>query len=449
MNSPENSPACLSYLTIYNPSLKPLHLVEPGDEDAQEQAHIVFYTSRERAVSRDKLLRQIGLAKALVSFADAFGAHAQATDVHSQGRRMVTISPEHGFWIHACLELRKRARSVIQRKQPQAKGKAQATVQETEKSQVQTVLDYDESSVNDIAVKAQLQRGYEELKASSIRHGSFTSTLDTLGQEALALQLERFFTVWAWSWDVEAAVDFADHLGIRLHPYHREVSPKLEILAETLPDNYAPCLLLPPYIIPSTRYIDHAYPIALPRHLMHRLAAITQRSTARGPTEDHEQQLDDNGLSGSSPPPLSSARTEMAAPAAGGGGRGMLSIPTIGIGMDAIDVRKWSWPGYLTFSKGRGSKPQVQTGLAKEYEDGQRDTTSSRMIVQQHRLDGPSLQEVMESSHMQVHASGQQVHMPGLGRPGSPALSHEDRNEHPGPLLTDGKLRTLPLLHPL
>lgn len=63
-------PPSLSYLTIYNPTLKPSALVSPDDEDAEEQAHILFYTSKERAVSRDRMLRQIGLAKALVNFAE-------------------------------------------------------------------------------------------------------------------------------------------------------------------------------------------------------------------------------------------------------------------------------------------------------------------------------------------------------------------------------------------
>lgn len=61
-------PPALLYLTIYNPTLLPTGPVAKDDEDAEEQAHILFYTARERAVSRDKMLRQVGLAKALVNF---------------------------------------------------------------------------------------------------------------------------------------------------------------------------------------------------------------------------------------------------------------------------------------------------------------------------------------------------------------------------------------------
>jgi hypothetical protein len=64
-------PPNLQYLTIYNPTLRPTDPIpDDNDEDAEEQAHILFYTSKERAVSRDRMLRQVGLAKALVSFSE-------------------------------------------------------------------------------------------------------------------------------------------------------------------------------------------------------------------------------------------------------------------------------------------------------------------------------------------------------------------------------------------
>ena len=64
------NPASLLYLTVYNPTLKPTGPVPDDDEDAEEQAQILFYTARDRAVSRDRMLRQVGLAKALVNFTE-------------------------------------------------------------------------------------------------------------------------------------------------------------------------------------------------------------------------------------------------------------------------------------------------------------------------------------------------------------------------------------------
>ena len=61
-------PAGLLYLVIYNPTLRPPAGADSDDEDAEEQAHILFYTGKEHAVSRDRMLRQVGLAKALANF---------------------------------------------------------------------------------------------------------------------------------------------------------------------------------------------------------------------------------------------------------------------------------------------------------------------------------------------------------------------------------------------
>ena len=66
----ERLPASLAYLLIYNPSLPAPHSASRDDDDAQEEAHILFYTSRERVASRDRMLRQVGLAKALVNFSE-------------------------------------------------------------------------------------------------------------------------------------------------------------------------------------------------------------------------------------------------------------------------------------------------------------------------------------------------------------------------------------------
>jgi hypothetical protein len=63
-------PASLAYFLIYNPTLPVPHCALKDDEDAQEGAHILFYTSREQVVSRNRMLRQVGLAKALVNFSE-------------------------------------------------------------------------------------------------------------------------------------------------------------------------------------------------------------------------------------------------------------------------------------------------------------------------------------------------------------------------------------------
>lgn len=64
-------PPSLLYLVIYNPLLSPSNNAasEALDEDAGEKAHVLFYTAKDHAVSKDRVLRQVGQAKALVNFA--------------------------------------------------------------------------------------------------------------------------------------------------------------------------------------------------------------------------------------------------------------------------------------------------------------------------------------------------------------------------------------------
>jgi len=64
----ERLPSTLLYLVIFNPTLNPDLPTDNEDEDAQEQAHILFYTSKYHATSRDIMLRQVGLARALIEF---------------------------------------------------------------------------------------------------------------------------------------------------------------------------------------------------------------------------------------------------------------------------------------------------------------------------------------------------------------------------------------------
>lgn len=88
-------PAALAHFVIFNPTLvladeKPARRdngaaapaatpADPGErarekeleDDLREAAQIVFYTSRDSGgVSRDKMLRQVGLAKGLIGFAE-------------------------------------------------------------------------------------------------------------------------------------------------------------------------------------------------------------------------------------------------------------------------------------------------------------------------------------------------------------------------------------------
>ena len=70
---------------------------------------------------------------------------------------------------------------------------------------------------------------------AQLRHGSFASILDALGQQALELQLERFFTVWAWKWDIESPTSLQEHFGMRVHPKAKALAPLVEGFETKLP----------------------------------------------------------------------------------------------------------------------------------------------------------------------------------------------------------------------
>lgn len=82
----------LLYLVIYNPSLKGES--KEDDEDAAEQAHVLFYTAREHAVSKDRVLRQVGLAKALVNFT-AYVQNCSWTSCSSYIEKEECLTPNH------------------------------------------------------------------------------------------------------------------------------------------------------------------------------------------------------------------------------------------------------------------------------------------------------------------------------------------------------------------
>ena len=88
-------------------------------------------------------------------------------------------------------------------------------------------------------------------------HGSFSSILTNLGQQALELQLERFFTVWAWKWDIGDDIDFGGHLGpytwqsshmhspeqlSQVSPYTHSIAPSIYCLMILLSGSYRPAL---------------------------------------------------------------------------------------------------------------------------------------------------------------------------------------------------------------
>lgn len=412
----------LLYLTIYNPTLKPIGEVIGDREDAEEQAHILFYTARERAVSRDKMLRQVGLAKALINFAGLFDSASSCENVHSQSRRMIMLSPESNFWIHACVELAKTPRPAV------TKGKSKGKGKEPEQK-VEVIYDCHDGSVRDVALRAHIRRGYEQFK---LTHGSFTSILANLGQEALELQVERFFTVWAWKWDTDEENEFASHLGPPLHPLTRSLTPILDDFTSQLTFDTTLFALIPPHTVPSTKLMNSNYSNNLPRHIMTRLPPPPPPTTK--PEIMQPSISDDPTIHASTP------RQELPANHGKGGeqsadeikpGTAFMNIPPMNLNLDVRNI-KWNWPGYLTFGKANSARPSVPTTPlepsrshssapsvneqeekptatppAAAMEDNKSDPRKDQPVI-----DTESLQEAMESDGIHAHPSAESSPLP-------------------------------------
>ncbi|PFH51823.1 hypothetical protein AMATHDRAFT_46799 [Amanita thiersii Skay4041] len=363
-------PPTLSYLTIYNPTLKPDYpTVDDDDDDADAQAHILFYTSKERAVSRDRILRQVGLAKALVNFAELFNAEEPCSSVHSQTRRMIMVSPEPDFWIHAGIEVARSQRSAPNKTKTKSKDKAKETAQ-AGTGDAPPVYDYYDGSVHDAAIRTVLLRGYEAFK---LTHGSFTQILSRLGQEALELQLERFFTVWAWSLDLEQPLNFGEHLGgTPLHPNHWVVSRLLGTLESDLATASATVFVHPPHVVPSSSYYEHQYPLSLLYHLstlipipLHQVipSKTGDRFTSTGKDQSSLNQEMRNVI----PQQIQSA---------------------FRYNTQIKDSRKWYWPSYLTF--GRTGSPRLPDYTEKEPPV----TVDSKGLAAEQEGEGPQVSSV-------------------------------------------------------
>lgn len=164
----------------------------------------------------------------------------------------------------------------------------------------------------------------------------------------------------------ERPIELFLFLGTPTHPFYQKLLPTLDRWTSSQPAGIATIVLAPPCVIPSTRYVRAKYPAALPRHLLSVIShgsLATPRAFRKPPiprfgptspaqTQNGRQDGDDNSV-----PPRSRSDT-MRDPSTKSG-NAFLGIPNVNfhVNMQAMDVRKWHWPGYMTFGKGGAKKP--------------------------------------------------------------------------------------------
>ncbi|KAF8513472.1 hypothetical protein JB92DRAFT_3116387 [Gautieria morchelliformis] len=380
-------PASLAYLLIYNPTLPPPQSAPRDDEDAQEEAHILFYTSRERVVSRDRMLRQVGLAKALVNFSEIFKPGQGCDNVHSQGKRMVSVLLEPDFWMHVCVDLAKTRKP---------KAKKSKAVKDTDLPPQGYY--HHEESVHDLALRHYLLKGYESFK---LLHGTCSSILRDSEPGTLETHLEHFFTPWAWNWDFESINEFGTHLGLALHPLNPSLSPLFSSFVDKLPPKTIPILLSPPYVIDSSQNSAALYPSSLPRYLLS-LASSSGRPTLNTNAPKRQK----SSRSSTPNPQPGSADTGVS-----NNTLGFLSAAGVGMG-EVMNVKKWSWPGALTFGKtGSTSRNKLSPALddhtlgSQNNSPGKSSGEQSAVAVKERRSNSCAVQHIHDHLEASVDQS--------------------------------------------
>ncbi|TGZ84849.1 hypothetical protein EX30DRAFT_10677 [Ascodesmis nigricans] len=167
---PTITPASLSSLAIYNPSLG------PTDETVAEQ--IVFYTSRTGSSEDDEneRLRHIGLVQGVVGFACDFSNSDGCTWVDTQKARIVILETEEkGWWIVAKVELTYLHNPTTQ------PAKSEWSSREVSPPQL---------------IFAQLRRAYMQYR---FRYGSFEDGLAKFGRTTFCKKLNKYWNRWAWN----------------------------------------------------------------------------------------------------------------------------------------------------------------------------------------------------------------------------------------------------------
>lgn len=214
---------------------------------------------------------------------------------------------------------------------------------------------------------------------TQITHGSFTSVLLSQGQHVLESKLERFFTIWAWSWNLAnlaEALDLAEdlgmlihscgstfspfYLGLPLHPLYRAILPAIDTFSSNLPDGLMTIVLTPECIAPSSAYREQHYPTALARHLMSLVTRTRNEASTVEPHPATSQDVSDPPTNGTRTPPSAEVNTS----------NGFLGIPSA-----AMDIRRWGWSGGFSLNRSPDSNPGSSTpaeprGSPKSIADG-------------------------------------------------------------------------------
>ncbi|RMZ74859.1 hypothetical protein DV737_g5670, partial [Chaetothyriales sp. CBS 132003] len=195
-------PARLGFLAIYNPTFG------GTDETAYEQ--IFFYYSRHEwdkrkqpveeagessanghgkntASARNERLRQVGLARGMVEFANNFSGGVAVDSIETEKRRIVLKELEPGWWVLASVDLTRLPKETRE-----------------EKADASLPGDAVEYSAREVAPTHLLLAQLQHAHSMFLLHHAVTATelLHRMGRKLFTNVLERFWNQFAWDWDV-------------------------------------------------------------------------------------------------------------------------------------------------------------------------------------------------------------------------------------------------------
>lgn len=161
--------------------------------------------------------------------------------------------------------------------------------------------------------------------------------------------------------------------GPLLHPLFNKLVPLVEGFSDALSDEIIPVVLSRSHIIPSERYTEGRYPAAVAAHLSLMIPPPIEQSCSSDTLNALASSVDT--IKGKLPLERKGSSSTAHVGEAG---------TFLGMNMN-MDVKKWGWPGYLTFGKGNSSKPSLEATFNVATEKDKPDTASVNQQVDQER----------------------------------------------------------------
>ena len=185
--------------------------------------------------------------------------------------------------------------------------------------------------------------------------------------------------------------------GPLLHPHHSSLIPIIDDFSMNLPRDITPMVLTRHYIIPSERYIEGHYSRALTAHLSAIIPLLPDPSRSSDTLNTLASSVDT--IKGKHAPNSNSRGKSNQ----DGGVNFLPNIPAINMNMD---MRKWNWPGYLTFGKGGSSKngSEKNSKDTREQSPAEASTSAPRVELRQVEVDfnAEALEDAISSDSMSI-----------------------------------------------